>query len=65
MELVRYVLVDLNDNESDEYDRYDQAEDACDSEHAIVQRTYEYTDSELVYTPDGGNVWPPEHTESD
>jgi hypothetical protein len=27
---------------------------------AIVERTYEYSDEELVWTPDGSDVWPPE-----
>lgn len=61
-EIRRYVLVDEDDNEQDhEYDRYEDAErEATMQGFAIVARTYEYADSELVWTPDGSDTWPPE-----
>lgn len=61
-EIRRYVLVDEDDNEQDyEYDSYRAALDAArEYGCAIVARTYEYADSELVWTPDGGDTWPPE-----
>ncbi len=57
----RYVLVDRDDNEGDhEYERYDEAEDqAAQLGHAVMNRSYVYEDAELVFTPDGGDTWPP------
>jgi hypothetical protein len=60
-EILRYVHVDLNDNEGDyEYDTLQEAIDAADEGEAIICRTYTYDDSELVWTPNGGSTWPPE-----
>lgn len=60
-EIRKYVLVDKDDHElDDEYDTLDKAQlDAARSGCAVVARVYEYSDSELVWTPDGSNVWPP------
>lgn len=57
----RYVLVDKDDQESDhEYESYIDAEnDAAFRGAAVIERTYEYSGSELVWTPDGSSVWPP------
>ena len=57
----RYVLVDRDNNEGlHEYRRYDKAEtDAQLLGHAVVARIYEFTDSELVFTPDDSDIWPP------
>lgn len=58
--ITRYVLVDRNDVEGNvEYEDMAEAIDICDDDHAVIERTYEYADSEVVYTPDGSNVWPP------
>ena len=60
-EITRYVLVDKQDREGDyEYARFDEAKQAAGDDHAVIERTYTYDDQELVWTPDGGNVWPPE-----
>ena len=59
-EIRRYVLVDKEDNEEEyEYDRYVDALTATVGrmDVAIIARTYEYTESELVWTPDGSHVW--------
>lgn len=59
-EIRRYVLVSQDDIEGDyEYDSYDEAVNDAGSTHAVVERTYVYDDSELVWTPDGGSIWPP------
>ena len=60
--LTRYILVDAADRESDfEYESYEEAlADASALGAAIVERTYAFHDSELVWTPDGGDVWPPQ-----
>lgn len=57
----RYVLVDANDNEQDhEYDDYAAAESAAEEQGcAVIERRYEYSDSELVWTPNGSLSWPP------
>jgi hypothetical protein len=55
----RYVLVDKQGIEGDwEYETFQEAQAAAD-DRAIIMRTYEYDDSELVWTPDGSNTWPP------
>lgn len=62
--IYRYVLVDEADNEEDaEYDSFDEALFAAQArggDVAIIAREFEYTDSELVWTPHGEDVWPPE-----
>lgn len=60
-EILRYVLVDESDVEGDyEYEKFDDAvKDAAKYGKAVVQRTYTYDDQELVWTPDGSDVWPP------
>jgi hypothetical protein len=56
----RYVLVDRNNHEGDhEYETMDAAIADASSDHAVVERQYTFSDSELVWTPDGGNTWPP------
>jgi hypothetical protein len=61
--ICRYVLVDRNDQEEDhEYDSYPEAENEAKGRgntHAVIERTYRYDDSELVWTPDGSDQWPP------
>jgi len=58
--ILRYVLVDRNDQEGvEEYDSFDDAVAAADDDHAVIERQYEYSDSELAWTPDGSAVWPP------
>jgi hypothetical protein len=59
-DILRYVLVDRFDREGDqEYDTLDEAIAAAGDDDAVVERTYEYGGSELVWTPDGGQSWPP------
>lgn len=60
-EITRYVLVDRDDHEQDyEYETLDGARVPCDGEEfAIIERTYTYDDSELVWTPNGATTWPP------
>jgi hypothetical protein len=64
----KYVLVDEHDTEADyEYDSLREAQKAAAKYgHAVILRHYVredgdliYDDSELVWAPDGGNVWPP------
>lgn len=63
-QISRYVLSDWNGVERDyEYDNYADAElDAARERCAVVERLYTYTDSELLWTPNGEDTWPPEHT---
>jgi hypothetical protein len=59
-EILRFVTVSPEDVEGDhEYDTEQEAIDAAPEGHAVIMRTYEYTESELVWTPDGGDLWPP------
>lgn len=57
----RYVLVDENDREDDyEYGSFDDAKaEAARRGCAVIERTYVHDDQELVWTPDGGDRWPP------
>lgn len=56
----RYVLVDRDDHEGEyEYETLDEAQGAAGTTHAVIARIYEYDDSELVWTPNGSNRWPP------
>lgn len=59
--ILRYVLVDRTGHERDhEYEDYPEAcADALEASCAVLERTYTYTDSELVWTPSGGSTWPP------
>lgn len=60
MTISRYVLVDKDNHEDDhEYESYDEAKAAAGDDHAVIERTYSFTDSELVYTPSGASTWPP------
>ena len=63
MDIYRYVLVDRKGVEDDdELDDYQEAVDKAQgfgTSHAVVERTYTYSDSELIWTPDGSKVWPP------
>lgn len=59
-EILRFVTIGPNDQEGDqEYDSEQDAIDAAPEGHAVIMRTYEYADSELVWTPDGSVTWPP------
>ena len=60
-EILRYVLVSRQDVEqNEEYESYqDAVATARRLSQAVIRRTYEYCDSELVWTPDGSDVWPP------
>lgn len=56
----RYVLVDPDGSEHDfEYQRADNAvQDAQKQGCAVVERQYELSDTELVWTPNGEDTWP-------
>lgn len=61
-EISRYVLVNEDDVEDDyEFDSYQEAlrEAQRRGNVAIVERTYVYDDTSLVWTPDGSETWPP------
>ena len=60
-EILRFVIVDSDNNEGDhEYaDRDEAIRDAGKQGAAVIMRTYIYDDSELVWTPNGDDVWPP------
>lgn len=61
MQILRYVTVNRDNQEGEtEYLSQDEAMTAAGDDCAVVMRTYEYDDSELVWTPDGSSTWPPE-----
>jgi hypothetical protein len=61
-EILRFVLVDRNNVEQDyEYTSFAEAKDqAVRQACAVIQRTYTYDDSELVWAPNNADTWPPE-----
>lgn len=60
MTIEMYVLIDRDGLSLDAvFDDFEEAENAAGSEYAVVARIFEYSDSELVYTPDGSMTWPP------
>lgn len=66
-EITKYVLVDADDAEGDwEYDTKDEAiaQARITNEYAVIEQTYVYDDSTLVWTPDGSDVWPPEKNDA-
>ena len=59
--ITRYVLVDRDDHEGGwEYTELAEAIKDVGSSCAVIAREYEYSDSEVVWTPDGSGVWPPD-----
>lgn len=64
-EIQKYILVDRNNVEDDyEYDNYLEAYNAAKRRNmAVVARVYEYSDTELIWTPNGSDVWPPKDGE--
>lgn len=67
--ITRYALVDRNNEESGDFDTYAEAEEAAKREGdvAVVAVEFEYSDTCLVWTPDGSVTWPPtnDQTEED
>lgn len=63
--ITRYVISDAAGQEGAfEYESLAEAKaDASDRGAAVVERTYAYEDSELVWTPDGSKSWPPDAAE--
>lgn len=67
--ILRFVLVDSADQEEDvEYIDLVAATTRAQAEgKAVIQRIYEYVDSELIWTPDEAfrptNPWPPKKFE--
>ena len=54
-----YALVGEDGHESGPwYDTMEKAIDAGDGTQAVIAHEYVFSDSELVWTPDGGHTWP-------
>ncbi|MDH3291534.1 MAG: hypothetical protein OEO20_11385 [Gemmatimonadota bacterium] len=62
MTIIRYHLVDSDDRVDDyPYDSYQEAyETARRRNMAVLAYVYEFADSELIWTPNGADTWPPE-----
>lgn len=62
-DITRYALVGPGGEQGDhEYDTENDAIGAAllESEpHAVIAVVYTFDDTDLVWTPDGGDVWPP------
>ncbi|MGI6797905.1 hypothetical protein [Gordonia sihwensis] len=60
-EIRKYILVNINDEEvGDYYDTLEEAKRAAGRDYAVAAHVYEYSDSELLWTPNGDDRWPPE-----
>jgi phage I-like protein len=66
MTIIRYVIVNDDGREHDyEHETLEAAIDVATCKgSAVVARTYTFDDSELVWTPDGSDTWPPDSTDS-
>ena len=61
MTIERYRLVDGEGRAGDFlFDTLEEAREANDGTHAIEALMFEFSDTELLETPDGGDVWPPD-----
>lgn len=66
MTIYKYVIVnDCNEVISDSggYDDFQKAKKCAEKMGglvAVVKRAFEYSDSALVWTSDGSDIWPPE-----
>ncbi len=60
--ITRYVLVRRDDTEEDyEYEDLEEAKSvAARWGLAVIERQYEFSDTDLVWTPDGSGTWPPD-----
>lgn len=61
-EITKYVLVDLDNTWGDyEFNKLDEAIELATraGDTAVLELTYSFSDSALVWTPDGGDIWPP------
>ena len=67
MNITTYTVVNSNDEcVSEEFDTLDEARndaeqriDSTNELHAVVELTYVFDDSGLVWTPNGEQTWPP------
>lgn len=64
MNISRYVIVDaLGGEDDEEVESFQEARRNVEDYHsdpvAIMKRTYVYGDSELVWTTNGEDTWPP------
>ena len=62
-EIIRYAIVGPdNVLGPHEYDSKDEAIGAAlleEAPHAVLAVTYVFDDTDLAWTPDGGDIWPP------
>ena len=67
METSRYAVIDSNDSKVNDHEKYEDAvaEAKAAGDCAVTQEQYEYTDSTVVWTPDGSDTWPPEAEKTD
>lgn len=66
-EIIRFVTIDLDDNEGESEYRTQEEAIAVASKvgHAVAMKTYVLDDTELVWTPQDENYWPPKFTAND
>jgi hypothetical protein len=72
MTLYRYVIMDEQDYEAEAimFEEYTEAKEEADrlftgsgKHFAVVEHVYVFGDSELAYTTDGSDIWPPEEND--
>ena len=59
-EILRYVLEDSTGLEEEyEYESFNEARESAEkSDMAVIERSYVFDDSYVVWTPDGSTTWP-------
>lgn len=60
METTRYAVVDGEETKVGDHENYEEAvaEAKQRGNCAVSEEHYEYTDSKVVWTPDGTTIWP-------
>ena len=67
MTIEMFQVIDINGvaTETTIYRTKEEAVEAAGQDQAVEMLTFEYSDSELVWTPDGSDTWPPEDNGND
>ena len=67
MNIEKFQIIDIDGVGSGDplYETLDEARKNAIGDQAVEMLTFEFTDSELVWTPNDGDTWPPERDASD
>ena len=62
MTIEMFQVIDISGEATETaiYRTMEEAVEAAGKDQAVEMLTFEYSDRELVWTPDGADTWPPE-----